>query len=92
MCAQFVVLTRLLSALLPNVSRYTTDLNDASDLSSQAPTLVYEYQEQTKQLRDNDKTTLYVDFQHVAKTKPALSDHIQLEYYRCVRCCCYCMT
>ena len=65
--------------LPPASARYTSELPDDQSSQAQAP---YEYVEQTAQLRDNDKTTLYVDFQHVARTKPALSDHIQLDYYR----------
>jgi hypothetical protein len=62
------------------VNRFSTE--GPEDVISQSQGGPKEYVEQTAQLRDHDKTTLYVNFHHVRVFKPVLADHIQSDFYR----------
>ena len=56
--------------------------NDASQTSSAHQGPVYEYVDQAFSMKNDEHTTLYVDFRHVLQSDPTLAEALQLSFYR----------
>jgi len=62
------------------VNSFSSTKEPAESMASQLSQIVRDYVEQTKEMKD--RTTLYVDFEHLTEYNQQLADVIMLQYYR----------
>jgi hypothetical protein len=58
--------------------------HEAIEKVSRLPQETKDYVEQLEAMRQNDRTTLYVDFSHIELTNQTLAEAIQTHYFRYV--------
>ena len=62
------------------IENFSSDAVEAA-LSSGAESVGHDYLDQCRQMANNERSTLYVDFRHVQQHQSDLADAIQAEYY-----------